>query len=188
MARCPLQESDEAARLLDMMMAAAAAVEIAILAGGCFWGMEDLIRKLPGVIEIKVGYTGGHTDKPTYNDVKKGLTGHAESIKITFDPAKLKYEDLLLHFFTIHDPTTTDRQGGDRGSQYRSAIFYTAEAQKKTAEAVKTKVDKSGQWKQPVVTQITKATAFWDAEGYHQDYLEKNPGGYTCHFDRGFKF
>ena len=158
--------------------------ETAILAGGCFWGMEDIIRKIPGVIETEVGYTGGTLDAPAYEHVKTGRTGHAESIKVVFDPKKLSYEALLAWFFRMHDPTTLNRQGNDVGSQYRSAIFYTSEAQKKTAERVKAETDKAGKWKKPIVTQIVPAAQFYPAEGYHQDYLVKNPGGYTCHFVR----
>ncbi|HYF48775.1 MAG TPA: peptide-methionine (S)-S-oxide reductase MsrA, partial [Planctomycetota bacterium] len=162
-----------------------ATMEVAILAGGCFWGMEEIIREIPGVIDTQVGYTGGTTAKPEYKDVKTGKTGHAEAIKVTFDPKKLTYADLLEKwFFKMHDPTTANRQGNDVGSQYRSAIFYTSEEQKKIAEEVKARVDKSGKWKRPIVTEITKASEFTDAEDYHQDYLEKNPGGYTCHFMR----
>jgi methionine-S-sulfoxide reductase len=146
--------------------------------------MEDIIRKLPGVIETEVGYTGGATSNATYEQVKTGGTGHAESIRVTFDPRRLSYEDLLGYFFRIHDPTTPDRQGNDVGTQYRSAIFFLDEEQRRAAEAVKTRVDASGKWKRPVVTEIVPAGEFWPAEGYHQDYLEKNPGGYTCHFLR----
>ncbi len=158
--------------------------ETAILAGGCFWGMEDIIRKIPGVIETEVGYTGGTLDDPDYEHVKTGRTGHAESIKVVFDPKKLSYEALLAWFFRMHDPTTANRQGNDVGSQYRSAIFYTSDAQKKTAERVKAETDKAGKWKKPIVTEIVPASQFYAAEGYHQDYLVKNPGGYTCHFLR----
>jgi len=156
----------------------------AVLAGGCFWGMEDLIRKLPGVIGTEVGYSGGDLENATYNDVKKGSTGHAESIRIEFDPTQTTYRALLEFFFQIHDPTTTDRQGNDVGSQYRSAIFYLDEIQKSDAEAVISDIDKSGVWPDKVVTQIVKAGAFWRAEEGHQDYLEKYPDGYTCHFIR----
>jgi peptide methionine sulfoxide reductase msrA/msrB len=160
-------------------------LETAVLAGGCFWGMEELLRKIPGVLETEVGYTGGTTANPTYGDVKHGTTGHAESVKIVFDPKKLTYADLLEKwFFKMHDPTTANRQGNDVGTQYRSAIFVTSPEQRKVAEAVKAKVDKSGKWKRPVVTQIVEAGAWTPAEDYHQDYLEKNPGGYTCHWMR----
>ena len=164
------------------------ATEIATLAGGCFWGVEDLFRKLPGVLETVVGYTGGNVDAPTYEKVKKGDTGHAESIQITFDPAKLSYEDLLLFFFKIHDPTTSNRQGNDMGTQYRSAIFFHGEEQKKVAEKAIARVEKSGKWKKKVVTQVIEAKKFYPAEGYHQDYLKKNPGGYTCHYERDYSF
>jgi peptide methionine sulfoxide reductase msrA/msrB len=162
-----------------------ATLETAILAGGCFWGMEDLLRKIPGVLETDVGYAGGSVDRPTYEVVKTGRTGHAESVRVVFDPQKVSYAELLERgFFKMHDPTTKNRQGNDVGTQYRSAIFYTSEAQKKTAEEVKARVDKSGKWQHPVVTDIVAAGPFTPAEGYHQDYLVKNPGGYTCHFMR----
>jgi peptide methionine sulfoxide reductase msrA/msrB len=158
--------------------------ESATLAGGCFWGMEDIIRKLPGVISTTVGYTGGVTKDPKYPEVKTGKTGHAEAIRIVFDPAKISFESLLAAFFRMHDPTTLNRQGNDVGSQYRSAIFYHSSAQKETAERVKAEVDRSGKWKKPIVTEITPAAEFYSAEDYHQDYLVKNPGGYTCHWMR----
>ncbi len=156
-----------------------------ILAGGCFWGMEDLLRKIPGVLETDVGYVGGKTAKPDYEQVHSGRTGHAEAVRVVFDPATLKFEDLLEKgFFRMHDPTTLNRQGNDVGTQYRSAIFVTTPAQRATAEAVKARVDKSGKWKKPVVTEISDAGSYTLAEGSHQDYLSKNPGGYTCHFMR----
>jgi len=163
-------------------MASERANETATLAGGCFWGVEELIRKLPGVIRTQVGYTGGTTANPIYEQVKTGKTGHAEAIEIEFDPSKLSYRELLAYFFRLHDPTTVDRQGNDVGSQYRSAIFYHSEGQRKIAEEVKDQVNRSGKWKRPIVTQIVPATTFYSAEEYHQKYLEKNPGGYTCHF------
>jgi methionine-S-sulfoxide reductase len=146
--------------------------------------MEELIRHIPGVVETQVGYTGGKTEDPVYETVKKGTTGHAESIQIRFDPEMVSYEDLLGWFFRMHDPTTPDRQGNDRGTQYRSAIFYHGEEQRKTAEKVKERVGKSGKWKGPLVTQIVPASNFYPAEDYHQEYLQKNPGGYTCHYLR----
>jgi peptide methionine sulfoxide reductase msrA/msrB len=162
-----------------------ATLETAVLAGGCFWGMEDILRKIPGVIETEVGYTGGKTGHPTYEDVHTGQTGHAESVRIVFDPKKLSYADLLEKwFFRMHDPTTRNQQGNDIGSQYRSAIFVTSAEQRKTAEEVKARAGKSGRWKKPIVTEIVDAGAFTPAEGYHQKYLEKNPGGYTCHYLR----
>ncbi|MBC8131776.1 MAG: bifunctional methionine sulfoxide reductase B/A protein [Deltaproteobacteria bacterium] len=168
--------------------APAAKVETAVLAGGCFWGMEDLLRKVPGVIQTDVGYVGGKastTGAPTYRDVKTGTTGHAEAVRVVFDPGRISYADLLENwFFRMHDPTTPNRQGNDVGTQYRSAIFVTSPAQRKVAEAVKARVTKSGKWQQPVVTEIAQAGTFTRAEDYHQKYLEKNPGGYTCHFLR----
>ena len=158
--------------------------EKAVLAGGCFWGMEEILRQLLGVLQTRVGYSGGVTENPTYEKVKKGDTGHAEAIEVVFDPSKLSYEQLLGTFFRMHDPTTVNRQGNDIGSQYRSAIFYLSEDQKKTAEKVKAQVDASGKWKRPVVTEISPARPFYSAEEYHQKYLVKNPGGYTCHFLR----
>lgn len=162
--------------------------EIATLAGGCFWGVEDLLRKEKGVIETQVGYTGGTLKNPTYNDVKKGTTGHGESVEILFDPKTTSYENILVQFFKLHDPTTLNQQGNDKGTQYRSAIFYNSPKQKEIAEKVKDRVNKSGAWKKPVVTEIVKASEFYSAEDYHQDYLVKNPGGYTCHFVRDVKF
>jgi peptide methionine sulfoxide reductase msrA/msrB len=158
--------------------------EEALLAGGCFWGVEELIRQLPGVTHVEVGYTGGTKANPTYEDVKTGETGHAESVRIEFDPGKLSYEAILRYFFRLHDPTTKNRQGNDIGTQYRSAIFYESESQKKTAEKVKAEVDKSGKWKKPLTTEIVAAGKFWSAEEYHQDYLQKHPNGYTCHYLR----
>lgn len=158
--------------------------ETATLAGGCFWGMEEIIRKIPGVIQTEVGYTGGTAPNPVYEIVKTGRSGHAEAIQIIFEPAKLSFEQLLGYFFRLHDPTTLNRQGNDVGSQYRSAIFYHSEAQRRTAERVKDEVNRSGKWKRPVVTEITQAGSFYPAEAYHQDYLQKNPGGYTCHYLR----
>lgn len=162
-----------------------AGAEVAYLAGGCFWGMEDLLRKIPGVLETEAGYTGGWLKNPTYDDTHDSKSGHAESVKVVFDPKVLSYEVLLEKwFFRMHDPTTLNRQGNDTGTQYRSAIFFTTEAQKQTAEAVKKRVDASGRWKKPVVTEIAAASTWYPAEDYHQDYLVKNPGGYTCHYLR----
>lgn len=165
-----------------------AILETAILAGGCFWGMEDLIRKFEGVIETRVGYTGGSTPNPTYKEVKTGKSGHAEAIEIKFDPKKTSYEKILKFFFKIHDPTTLDRQGNDIGSQYRSAIFYNSPVQKQIAEKVMFEIQKTQVWKSPIVTRLEPLTRFYLAEDYHQDYLEKNPGGYTCHYVRPFDF
>jgi peptide methionine sulfoxide reductase msrA/msrB len=158
--------------------------ETAILAGGCFWGMEEIIRKIPGVTKTTVGYTGGTTANPTYEDVCTGGTGHAEAIQVKFDSTRLSYESLLDYFFRMHDPTTLNRQHNDVGTQYRSAIFYTSDAQKQTAEKVKAQWDKSSKFKRPITTEVTAATRFYSAEDYHQKYLLKNPGGYTCHILR----
>jgi methionine-S-sulfoxide reductase len=165
--------------------AAGKQTEIAVLAGGCFWGVEEIIRKVPGVLDTDVGYTGGHLPNPTYDDTHDSKSGHAESIRITFDPSVLNYETLLEQwFFRLHDPTTLNRQGNDVGTQYRSAIFYTSPEQKEIAERVKARVEKSGKWKKPITTEITAASTWYSAEKYHQDYLQKNPGGYTCHWMR----
>lgn len=162
--------------------------EKATLAGGCFWGMEEIIRDISGVLKTEVGYTGGLTPNATYLEVRSGHTGHAESIQIEFDPTLLTFESLLEWFFRMHNPTTLNQQGNDLGSQYRSAIFYHSEDQQKTALSVIEKVNKSGVWKNPVVTEVTPFKEWWSAEDYHQDYLRKNPGGYTCHFVRDLKF
>jgi methionine-S-sulfoxide reductase len=158
--------------------------ETAVLAGGCFWGVEEILRKIPGVISTEVGYCGGKLSQPTYEDVKKGSTDHAEAVQIEFDADKLSYETLLEYFFRLHDPTTPNQQGNDIGTQYRSAIFYQSEAQRLNAEKMKKKVDESKKWKRPLVTQILPAMPFYSAEKYHQDYLQKNPGGYNCHYLR----
>jgi methionine-S-sulfoxide reductase len=158
--------------------------ETATLAGGCFWGVEELIRKLPGVIDTTVGYTGGTLAAPRYEDVKTGRTGHAESIEIQFDPDRISYEEILRFFFRLHDPTTANRQGNDIGTQYRSAIFVHDDKQREVAERVKKEVDASGKWTRPIATEVVAATDFWPAEDYHQDYLQKYPKGYTCHYVR----
>jgi len=157
---------------------------VATLSGGCFWGVQELVRKLPGVLSTSVGYTGGSTDNPTYEDVHTGRTGHAEAVQIVFDPKVISYETILRYFFRLHDPTTADRQGNDVGTQYRSAIFYHDDEQRKVAERVKGEVDRSGKWPAKVVTEIVPASKFFPAEDYHQDYLQKHPGGYTCHYLR----
>jgi peptide-methionine (S)-S-oxide reductase len=156
------------------------ATERAVLAGGCFWGMQDLIRRLPGVVATRVGYTGGDVPNATY----RHHGGHAEAIEILFDPARTSYRALLEFFFQIHDPTTRNRQGNDVGTSYRSAIFYTSEAQKAVAEDTIADVDASGLWPGKVVTEVARASDFWQAEPEHQDYLERYPDGYTCHFPR----
>ena len=154
--------------------------ERAVLAGGCFWGMQDLIRKLPGVEATRVGYTGGDVDHATY----RNHGSHAEGIEILFDPDRISYRDLLEFFFQIHDPTTPDRQGNDRGTSYRSGIYYVSDAQHRIANEVIADVDASGLWPGRVVTEVKPAGDFWQAEPEHQDYLERIPDGYTCHFPR----
>jgi len=157
---------------------------MATLSGGCFWGVQELIRKLPGVLQTTVGYTGGSTEDPDYGQVHTGNTGHAEAVQIVYDPKVISYESILRYFFRLHDPTTPNRQGNDRGTQYRSAIFYHDDDQRRVAERVKAEVDRSGKWPAKVVTQIVPASAFYPAEEYHQDYLQKHPDGYTCHYLR----
>jgi len=154
--------------------------ERAVLAGGCFWGMQDLIRRIPGIVSTRVGYTGGHVANATY----RNHDGHAEAIEIVFDPSRLSYRQLLEFFFQIHDPSTLNRQGNDRGTSYRSAIFYTTDEQRRVAEDTIADVDESGLWPGKVVTEVTAASDFWEAEPEHQDYLERIPNGYTCHFVR----
>jgi len=162
--------------------------ETATVAAGCFWGVEELVRKLDGVLDTEVGYTGGQIENPIYTIVKTGNSGHAEAVQIKFDPGKISFEKILLFFFTIHDPTTMNQQGNDIGSQYRSAIFYHSQEQKETAEKVMQNVEKSGAWKKPLATQLVAFNKFYPAESYHQDYLQKNPNGYTCHWVREIKF
>ncbi|MGV9803336.1 peptide-methionine (S)-S-oxide reductase MsrA [Mycobacterium sp. NPDC003449] len=152
----------------------------AILAGGCFWGLQDLVRDRPGVVSTRVGYTGGDNDHPTY----RNHPGHAEAIKITYDPQRIGYRDLLEFFFQIHDPTTKNRQGNDVGDSYRSAIFYLDDDQRRTARDVIAEINASGLWPAAVVTEVMPASEFWDAEEEHQDYLRHYPGGYTCHYVR----
>jgi peptide-methionine (S)-S-oxide reductase len=154
--------------------------QTAVLAGGCFWGMQDLIRKRPGIVTTRVGYTGGNVDNATYRHHE----GHAEAIEIVFDPSVISYRDILAFFFQIHDPTTKDRQGNDVGTSYRSAIFYVDDEQRQVADDVIADVNASGLWPGTVVTEVSPAGAFWEAEPEHQDYLENYPNGYTCHFPR----
>jgi peptide-methionine (S)-S-oxide reductase len=154
--------------------------ETIVLAGGCFWGMEELFRRLPGVLDTEAGYAGGKNENPTYEN----HPGHAELLQITYDPDKTDLDHLLDFFFRMHDPTHLNRQGNDTGPSYRSAIFYANEEQKNTAEAMIQRVDASNAWHVPVVTTLEPLTKFWQAEDYHQDYLQKNPYGYTCHFLR----
>jgi peptide-methionine (S)-S-oxide reductase len=154
--------------------------ERAVLAGGCFWGMQDLIRRYDGVVSTRVGYTGGRVANATY----RNHAGHAEAIEIIFDPAKISFRKLLEFFFQIHDPTTVNRQGNDMGTSYRSAIFYTTDEQRRVAEDTIADVNASGLWPGKVVTEVTPVSDFWEAEPEHQDYLERIPNGYTCHFIR----
>lgn len=154
--------------------------ERAVLAGGCFWGMQELLRKLPGVQSVRVGYTGGDVDNATY----RNHGTHAEGVEIVFDPAQISYRRLLEFFFQIHDPSTPDRQGNDRGTSYRSGIYYVDEAQRQVAEDTIADVDASGLWPGKVVTEVAPVGDFWEAEPEHQDYLQKFPNGYTCHFIR----
>jgi peptide methionine sulfoxide reductase msrA/msrB len=162
-----------------------ATLDTAILAGGCFWGMEEILRKIPGVLETSAGYEGGTSPNPTYEDVHTGKTGYAEAVRIVFDPSKISYEDLLEKwFFRMHDPTTKNRQGNDVGTQYRSAIFVTSLEQREAALRAKKVVEASGKWRAPIVTEIVDAGPFTLAEDDHQKYLEKHPGGYSCHFLR----
>jgi peptide-methionine (S)-S-oxide reductase len=155
-------------------------VEKAILAGGCFWGAQQLLRRRPGVIETRVGYSGGDTPNATY----RNHGNHAEAVEITFDPEQISYRDLLEFFFQIHDPSTLDRQGNDIGADYRSGVYYVSDEQKRVAEDTIADVDASGLWPAKVVTEVVPAGDFWEAEDEHQDYLEKYPNGYTCHYVR----
>jgi peptide-methionine (S)-S-oxide reductase len=154
--------------------------ERAILAGGCFWGVQDLLRRRPGIVSTRVGYSGGDVRNATY----RNHGTHAEAVEIIFDPKLISYRQLLEFFFQIHDPTTPNRQGNDRGASYRSAIYYTSEEQKRIAEDTIADVDASGLWPGEAVTEVARAGEFWEAEPEHQDYLVRNPGGYTCHFVR----
>jgi peptide-methionine (S)-S-oxide reductase len=154
--------------------------EKAILAGGCFWGMQDLIRRMPGIISTRVGYSGGDVRNATY----RNHGTHAEAIELVFDPAKLSYRQILEFFFQIHDPSTANRQGNDMGTSYRSAIYYTSDEQKQVAQDTIADVNASGIWPGSVVTELAPASDFWEAEPEHQDYLERIPNGYTCHYIR----
>ncbi len=166
------------------LMTAQYTEESAILAGGGVGGMQDLLRDLPGVMRTRVGYTGGDEATARYEDVKTGKTGHAEAIEVVFDPKRTSYRQLLEFFFRIHDPTTLNRQGNDVGTQYRSAIFVSDDTQAKIAAEVIDSVSASGRWPGPIRTEVVRARPFYPAESVHQDYLEKNPGGYTCHWVR----
>jgi methionine-S-sulfoxide reductase len=162
--------------------------DTATFAAGCFWGTEEFFRNIPGVIETQVGYTGGTTANPKYEDTHDGHTGHAESVEIKFDTRKVSYEHLLDLFFKMHDPTTLNRQINDVGNQYRSAIFYHGEKQKTAAIAFKTKVERSRAWKAPIVTEISEAKTFWPAEPYHQKYIREGRGTYDNHYLRAISF
>jgi len=162
--------------------------ETAVLAGGCFWGMQEVLRKIPGVLDSRVGYAGGEITNPTYSKVSSGKTGYAESIEIKFDPKVLSYEELLKVYFRMHNPTTLDRQNNDTGTQYRSEIFFLNDTQKEVALRVKTLVDQSGKWEKPSVTRIEREKTFYPAEEYHQNYLIKHPDGYNDHYLRTFNF
>lgn len=166
----------------------APATETATLAAGCFWGTEEFFRKVPGVLSTRVGYTGGQLENPTYEDTSAGTSGHAESLELTFNPAKVSYAELLTLFFKIHDPTTANRQGNDVGTQYRSAIFFRSDQQKEIAAALMRKIEKSGAWKAHLTTQLAPAGVFYPAEDYHQHYLVKHPGGYDNHHLRNLSF
>ncbi|MDB5491652.1 MAG: msrA [Micavibrio sp.] len=158
--------------------------ETIIFAGGCFWGMQDLLRGLFGVVTTRVGYTGGDFKNPTYKDMTTGKTGHAEAVELAYDTDKIDLGTLLRAFFQMHDPTTKDRQGNDKGSQYRSALFYYTEEQRRIIVDTIAAADASGKWPGKIVTEVKPADTFYLAEDYHQDYLKKNPGGYTCHWVR----
>ena len=159
-------------------------LDYVIVAGGCFWGLEDLLKNLDGVTSTKVGYSGGDFDDPTYADIRTGKTGHAEAVRVEFDEDEISLEEILHYFFKIHDPTTVNRQGNDVGTSYRSAVFYRDDAQKAIIETVIDEVNEIGRFENPVVTTVALEKEFYDAEEYHQNYLKKNPHGYTCHFER----
>ena len=162
-------------------------LETAIVAAGCFWGVETLFKKLNGVEKTTVGYTGGTTLNPFYEQITAGRTGHAEAIKIEFNPKKISYRELLIYFYKLHDPTTLNRQGNDKGTQYRSAIFYTNDTQKQVAQILTEELESKKVYSSPITTQIVATTIFYSAEKYHQNYLDNNPGGYMCHFIRDWK-
>ena len=155
-----------------------------IVAGGCFWGLEDLLKNLDGVTSTKVGYSGGDFDDPTYADIRTGKTGHAEAVRVEYNEDEISLNDILHYFFKMHDPTTKNRQGNDVGTSYRSAVFYRDDAQKAIIETVIDEVNEIGRFENPVVTTVALEKEFYDAEEYHQNYLKKNPHGYTCHFER----
>jgi methionine-S-sulfoxide reductase len=175
--------------IFSLIVAATAwgdAPQTATFSAGCFWGVEEYFRKLPGVLETRVGYTGGESKNPSYEAVSAGSTRHAESIEIKFDPKKVSYESLIVHLFKMHDPTTANRQGNDVGTQYRSAVWYHDDGQKKVAEKVVVRAEKA--WGAKITTEIARAQPFYAAEAYHQKYLVKHPGGYDNHFVRNLTF
>lgn len=167
-----------------MALSGAILTERAVLAGGCFWGLQHLLRQLPGVLKTRVGYTGGHLPNPRYDDTHDSKSGHAEAVELLFDPALISYRTLLLHFFQMHDPTTLNRQGNDRGTQYRSAIFYADATQQQTALQVMDEINRSGRWPAALVTTLEPLGVFYEAEPEHQDYLQHYPNGYSCHWVR----
>jgi peptide-methionine (S)-S-oxide reductase len=175
-----MSDTDRTPALATPASAAAVTVETATFAGGCFWGVEDAFRDIPGVIRTRVGYAGGRTENPTYEDVCSHTTGHAESVEVTYDPAVVGYEQLVSAFFELHDPTQMNRQGPDVGDQYRSAIYVHDAGQREVAERVRRDLDASARFRRPIVTEITDAPRFWEAEDYHQQYFEKRGGG-SCH-------
>ncbi|MEZ0391830.1 MAG: peptide-methionine (S)-S-oxide reductase MsrA [Pseudobdellovibrionaceae bacterium] len=161
-------------------------MERIVLGSGCFWGAQEILRKIPGVIKTEVGYAGGTLENATYNEVKTGRTGHAESVELTYDPQKVSLGQILDVFFRMHDPTTEDRQGNDVGSQYRSVIFYFSEDQKKAVLEKIKEIEQKGFWKKPIVTEVVPFSNYYRAEEFHQDYLIKHPNGYSCHYLRDF--
>jgi methionine-S-sulfoxide reductase len=177
----------EISSLLLISPLQAASLETATFAGGCFWGTEEFFRKIPGIVETQVGYEGGSAPA-SYEEVSSGTTGHAESVEIKFDPKKISYRELLVLFFKMHDPTTLNQQGNDRGMQYRSAVFVHSDEQQRIAHELKKQIEKSGAWKKPLSTEISKAKTFYPAENYHQKFLIKHPGGYDNHYLRDLKF
>ncbi|MDH4468125.1 MAG: bifunctional methionine sulfoxide reductase B/A protein [Bacteriovoracaceae bacterium] len=156
----------------------------ALMGGGCFWGVEELLIKVPGILDVEVGYAGGESKHPTYEQVKKGETGHAEVVLIKYDTKTISYAEILDHFYKLHDPTTKNRQEGDVGTQYRSVIFFNGQNEETEASQAIDRAHKSGRWKNPIVTEVVRWERYWRAEDYHQDYLQKNPKGYMCHYWR----
>jgi peptide-methionine (S)-S-oxide reductase len=176
------------ARTASAQTAATPPIETATFAAGCFWGTEEFFRKIPGVLETRVGYAGGQLKNPTYRDTSTGASGHAESLELRFNPAQVSYAELVTLFFKMHDPTTANRQGNDVGSQYRSAIFFHGDKQKEVAVALMHKIEKSGAWRGKLTTELAPAGTFYSAEEYHQHYLVKHPGGYDNHYLRNLDF